>query len=345
MTPTDLHDIRENAFIDRLARGFARSPLQQNRRHEADAELIRLPGLDHLLVLTADAIVEEIELGLYEDPELLGWMTVTASASDLAAVGADPVGVLLIESLPEGLGEAALTALQEGIETASRTYALPVLGGDTNTAASWQMAAVAVGLVPDGRAMTRLGARAGDAVCTTGPLGAGAAFAAARLLGEAPSVTFRPAACLEAGQTLRDYASACIDTSDGALAALDQLMRLNGVGFRLDDASRYIHPSARATADALNVPPWMMLAGLHGEFELLFCVPDEALPALRRAAAPGEWTPLQIGTVTDTPRIEIATQQRRFALDTGAIRNLFASSVPPLHPLIQQIYACAQPVD
>lgn len=343
MMSPDLHAIRENALIDRLARGFARSPLQLNQRHETDAELIQLPGLDTVLVLTADAIAEEIDLGLYDDPGLIGWMTVTASASDLAAVGADPVGVLVIESLPEDLDEGGLTALQKGIETASETCALPVLGGDTNSAASWQMAAVAVGLVPDGKAMTRRGAQPGDAVCTTGPLGAGSAFAATRLLGTDPSVPFRPVARLEAGQVLRDYAAACIDTSDGALAALDQLMRLNGVGFRLDDAASYLHPSAQCTADALNVPRWMLLAGLHGEFELLFCIPDDALSALRKAA-PSSWAPLRIGTVTDTPRIEIATSQAGLALDTGAIRNLFTSPLPSLDTLIQRIHACAQPV-
>ena len=344
MTTTRLQNVRENALIERLARGFARSPMQLNRRHETDAELIRLPGLDQLLVLTTDAIVEEIELGLYDDPDLVGWMTVTASASDLAAVGADPVGVLLIESLPEHLGEAAVAAMQAGIESACLTYALPVLGGDTNTSASWQMAAVAVGLVPDGAAMTRCGARPGDAVCTTGLLGAGAAFAAARLLGQSPSFAFRPVARLDAGRVLRGRASSCIDTSDGALAALDQLMRLNDVGFRLDAPDRTLHPSARRTAEALGVPPWMMLAGLHGEFELLFCLPDEALPALRREAIQAGWKPLRIGTVTDVPRIEIATPQGTLALDTGAIRNLFATPLPPLDTLIPQIHACAQPV-
>jgi thiamine-monophosphate kinase len=306
--------------------------------------LIRLPGLDRLLVLTADAIVEEIELGLYADPDLVGWMTVTASASDLAAVGADPVGVLLIESLPECLGEAAIVSLQDGIGAACEAYALPVLGGDTNTSASWQMAAVAVGLVPDGVAMTRCGARPGDALCTTGPLGAGAAFAAARLLGQPPSFAFRPTARLDAGRLLRGRASSCIDTSDGALAALDQLMRLNGVGFRLDAPDRTLHPSARGTAEALGVPPWMMLAGLHGEFELLFCLPDEALSVLRHEAARSGWEPLRIGTVTDVPRIEIATPQGTLALDTGAIRNLFATPLPPLDTLIRQIHARAQPI-
>lgn len=341
---TLLHDIRENALIERLARGFARSPMQQNRRHESDAELIRLPGFGRLLVLTTDAIVEEIELGLYDDPDLVGWMTVTASASDLAAVGADPVGVLLIESLPDSLGEAAVTSLQAGIESACRTYALPVLGGDTNTSASWQMAAVAVGLVPDGEAMTRCGARPGDAVCTTGPLGAGAAFAAARLFGQSTLSAFRPTARLDAGRLLRGRASSCIDTSDGALAALDQLMRLNDVGFRLDAPDRYLHPSARGTAEALDVPPWMMLAGLHGEFELLLCLPDEAMPVLRREAIQAGWEPLRIGTVTDVPHIEVATPEGTLALDTGTIRNLFTTPLPPLDTLIQRIHACAQPL-
>ena len=98
--------VLENAYIERLVRELPRSPLQLNRLQEADAELIRLPGTTAVVALKTDAIVEEIETGLYADPWLLGWMAVTVNASDLAAVGAEPVGVLLNETLaPDAEGE------------------------------------------------------------------------------------------------------------------------------------------------------------------------------------------------------------------------------------------------
>jgi len=90
--------VRENALVESLVRALPRSSLQRNGVGESDAELVRLPGSDLLLAITNDAIVEEIEIGLYRDPYLIGWVTVVASASDLAAVGADPVGILLSQT-------------------------------------------------------------------------------------------------------------------------------------------------------------------------------------------------------------------------------------------------------
>ena len=88
----------EVSFVDLLAGRFLRSEHQLNARHEADAELIRIPGTETTLAITTDAIVEEIETGLYEDPYLIGWMTVAANASD-RHVGAG-VGI----RLPRGVG-------------------------------------------------------------------------------------------------------------------------------------------------------------------------------------------------------------------------------------------------
>jgi len=340
-----IDDVKENRLIGALARGFARSPCQVNALQESDAELVRLPGIDALIAVTVDAIEEEIELGLYTDPFLIGWMTVTGAVSDLAAVGADPLGVLVVEALPPDLEDTALDALQQGIEAACTAYDAPVLGGDTNSAPTLHVAGIAVGLVPPGAFLTRMGAQPGHALCSTGPLGGGSAFAALRRLDRTPPFTFQPRARMDAGRRLRGRAACCMDTSDGALATVDQLMRLNDVGFRLHDSDEWLHPAAYEVAQQLGVPPWMMLAGLHGEFELLFSLPEDALPTLRAAAAQDGWQPLRIGTVINMPRIELVTDDGVLDLDTGPIRDLFATALPPLDEFIPQIHACAQPLD
>ncbi|MBI3082153.1 MAG: hypothetical protein HYY94_04470, partial [Gemmatimonadetes bacterium] len=173
---------REVALLERLAGGFSRSALQCNQRHESDAELIRLPGSPSVLALTTDAISEEIESGLYSDPYCIGWMTVLVNASDLAAVGAAPVGILLNQTLPSDMPEQELEALQGGVRDACSACGLPVLGGDTNFGARLHMGACAVGLIPDGQPLTRRGATSGDRVFASGPLGLGGAFAFARMM-------------------------------------------------------------------------------------------------------------------------------------------------------------------
>src|SRR3990172_8443249 len=110
-----IDDILENSLIARLACGFPRSPLQRNRLQETDAELLSLPGNESLLALTTDWVVEEIESGLYDDPYLIGWMTVIVNASDLAAVGAEALGILINENLPRELDPQFVDKLQTGI--------------------------------------------------------------------------------------------------------------------------------------------------------------------------------------------------------------------------------------
>lgn len=340
--------ILENAHIANLARRFARSPLQVNGLQESDAELIRLPGADAMLAVTTDSIVEEIELGLYTDPHLIGWMTVLVNASDLAAVGAEPVGLLLNETLPPNIAPACLDRLQRGIQEASAACHLPVIGGDTNAGSRLHVGGTALGMIPDGRPMTRLGCRPGDVLLASGPLGLGSCYAWAQLGTAAASrpVAYRPAPRLREGQTLRPLATACMDTSDGALAALDQLMRLNEVGFILEPGLEdALHPTARRLARSLHLPPWMLLAGLHGEFELLFTVAPQQVERLRIEAAALGWSPLVLGAVVADPGIRLRHKDGTTRLDTGAIRNLFAQYPGSVAACIRQLLNLEQPCD
>jgi thiamine-monophosphate kinase len=315
----------EHQLIGRLAARLPRSPWQINRLHESDAELVRLPGSELVLAITTDALAEEIATGLYADPWLIGWMLVTVNASDLAAVGADPLGVLICETLPPDADDAWVAALQRGIGDAAAAHDLPVLGGDTNAGATPHLAATAVGLIP-GRPLTRCGARPGDLVFASGPLGGGGAYALERLA--APhalaSIPFQPRARLHEGALLREVASACMDTSDGAIATLDELMTRNGVGFQIDaPVETWTDCTALAVAGAARIPPWMLHAGPHGEFELLFTVPPARGAELLRAAAGIGWAPLRLGAATDEPTLAMAVGAGACQVDSRRIRNLF----------------------
>ncbi len=317
----------EIALLEKLAGGFHRSPLQCNARHESDAELIRLPGTRSVLALTTDAISEEIESGLYADPYLIGWMTVLVSASDLAAVGAAPVGILLTQTLPPGMPDGDLDALQRGLRDASSASGLPVLGGDTNFGSRLHMGACAVGLVENADPLTRRGAAPGDRLFASGTLGLGGAFALARMTRHpAGAPPFQPQPRIPEGQLLRRHATCCMDTSDGLIATLDELSRLNGVGFVLGPIEELLHPAALAVARAARLPPWFMLAGPHGEFELLFTVPEKEVPAFRADAARMEWEPAEIGAVSASQEVRVPLEDGFARLDTRAIRNAYADT-------------------
>jgi thiamine-monophosphate kinase len=326
--PRDAARSREVERIDRLIRGFPRSCFQVNRPHESDAELLRLPDVPARLAVTVDTVVEEIETGLYGDPEVAGRIAVLAAASDLAAVGAEPVGVLLSLTLPRDSGAGFEDRLRDGLLDGCRTTGLALLGGDTSVGCLLSIGVTALGLVGEGPALTRLGGRPGDALYASGPLGLGSAFALAAL-GLVPSSggpDFRPAPRLRHGAALRGVATCCIDSSDGLLAALDELATRNRVGIRIDGPlGRLLHPEAREAVGSAGLSAWMLLAGPHGEFELVFAVPEERVRELRAAAQRLGWKPLRLGVLTSGGGVRVAADGDATdrILPTDRLRDLF----------------------
>lgn len=330
-----MRDILENVAIDGWAKAFSRSPAQANAPHESDAELIEMPGLpEHYLAVTIDTVSEEILAGLYREPYTMGWVTVMASLSDLAAVGADAVGLVISASVPvaHARDAAFIEQAARGMEDACRSLGVFVLGGDSNAAPVVSLTGCAVGLVPRSEVLTRRGVKPGDALFLTGPAGAGNALALVRLAGLGddlfPEASYRPSARLTAGRVLRGRAHASMDTSDGVLTTLDQLMRLNGCGFEVEcDWRALLSEDALALSDRTGTPPWMMLAGPHGEFELVFSAPADDAEAIASDLRGAGLAPIRLGTVSEREAITLALPDgRRARVDMAPLRNLLETS-------------------
>jgi thiamine-monophosphate kinase len=278
-------------------------------------------GDGRLLALTVDTVLEEVAVGLYRDPFITGRTSVISSLSDLAAVGADPLGLLMAVGLPEG--DATLQEkLALGIRDACEAAGTHVLGGDTGSAPTLQVSSLAVGLVPEDDVLTRIGARPGDHLFVSGGVGLGGALAAHMLLG-VPKETFsendfRPMPTLRYGKALRGVASACMDTSDGLLGALDQLARLNEVAIRLRYSKDLLHPQAEATRRAAALSVFPFLASYHGEFELVFSVPEDRIGAMTAAAAAIGWSPIPLGHIEEGEGLFFGN----IPVDGSRVRNL-----------------------
>jgi len=319
-----MQQVEENALIARLSSLLPHRPTQLNGVQESDAELVRIPGSNQILAVTTDAIIEEIDAGLYADPYLIGWMTVMANLSDIAAVGADPIGILIAETLRRDAPESDVIALQTGIRDACLRTGTPVLGGDTNFSDRIHTTGTAIGLITSGSPLMRVRCTPGEVLYCTGLLGAGNAFAAVQMMAsvrpDAPP--YRPVARLKEGLSLRSCASVCMDTSDGLFATLDQLGRLNNCGFHLEEGwQNHIAPDALRIAGSAGLSPWMLFAGPHGEFELVFTISSAKIPALQRSAEQSCWVPVQLGVVTEEPGISLADWGTLYPEDLASIRN------------------------
>jgi thiamine-monophosphate kinase len=318
--------IAENRLLSRWADLLDRRPDQQNRPQETDAELVPLPDGKNLLCTTVDTIAEEIALGFYKDPETIGWMGATVSLSDLAAVGSRPLGLVVSVTLPKDCDPSFQEGIARGLDAACRANRTFVLGGDTNSGETASITSCALGLVPADRPLKRTGCKPGQLVYATGPLGAGSASAARALL-DIPTETYseadyRPQARIDEAQILSGFAKACMDTSDGLVATLDQLMRLNHVGFELTTPlMNLLEPRSRQLCQQLGVPPLLFLAGHHGEFELVFTVDEEDRDRFENHARINDFTPLLLGRTIAKPVIRIAGDPPRL-IDSARIRNL-----------------------
>ena len=311
--------VYENRLLSRWAALLPRPAAVVGAVHECDAELVPL-GDGRLLALKVDAVVEEIGAGLYREPETAGRIAVVSALSDLAAVGADAIGVLLAVDLPAD-GETVQAAVAAGVADACQEAGIGVLGGDTNEAAQLSVTCVAVGTVPDDVVRTRVGLRPGDRLYATGPLGLGAALAAARFLEVAgfTEADYRPPIRLAQGRALRGVASAAMDTSDGLVATLDQLARINECAIRIaEPTDALLHPKVGALRETLGLPAFPFLASHHGEFELVFGVPEDALDRFTGAQRALGWVPMLVGRVEAGEGLWLG---RRF-VDGARIRNL-----------------------
>ncbi|MBI3112653.1 MAG: thiamine-monophosphate kinase [Ignavibacteriales bacterium] len=327
-------DILENQILSRRTELYRRSPFQLNSHQHADAELLNIGGVQ--LAVTADTLVEEIHSGLYADPFLIGWMTVMVSMSDLAAVGAEPLGILISETLPHHLEEDQVAKVHQGIEMACEACATYVLGGDTNSGLEWSMTGAAIGIVRGQRKLQRIGARAGDILYVTGSLGRGNAFAAEQLLvghdKVASAMSFRATAKLREGRLFALFASSCMDTSDGLFATLDQLMRLNEIGFLFDQNwTALLDRESCDAARQLAIEDWMLLAGWHGEYELVFTIPASEETDFLHAVEESHVSVFRLGRVIKEAKIVLPLYGANQEFPTGNVRNLahlFANDVP-----------------
>jgi thiamine-monophosphate kinase len=216
--------------------------------------------------------------------------------------------------------------LHKGINEACNKCGTYVIGGDTNTGRNLIISATAIGIIKNKNFNTRIGCEPGDILYTTGKLGVGNAYALSQLTEMERKVKYKPVARLKAGYAVRGIASSCIDTSDGAIASLDQLMRLNNVGIKLDaDWDLILDDEAKSILNESGLPLWFLLAGHHGEFELIFSVPPKNESLLKKISSEHSLHFLRIGEIQNKKGFYLNINNKLVQLPTDKIRNIASS--------------------
>ncbi|BAS27233.1 thiamine-phosphate kinase [Limnochorda pilosa] len=270
-----------------------------------DAAVLEAPGAT--LLASSDALVEGIHFHLsYMSPRQVGRKAMAVNLSDVGSMGGRPLFALVTLGLRRGLPEGFLDELYAGLLEMGRTHGTQVVGGDTVTSPERFFIDVAILGVPgEGPPVLRSGARVGDRVAVTAPLGAsgaglawllaereerlpaGARGAAQEAVLACVRAHLEPTPRVQAGQALAACGAvhAMMDISDGLASEVNHVARESGVGIRVRGGDVPVAPEASEMGRLLDADPFPWALSGGEDYELLFTYNPAAEDRVQAALA------------------------------------------------------------
>ncbi|MFZ0925451.1 MAG: thiamine-phosphate kinase [Halobacteriota archaeon] len=264
-----------------------------------DCTAVLCPGADdcsaiafdeHFVVVTTDMLHKKTHFPREMTGYQIGWMSTAATLSDIAAMGADPLGVTMAVGIPREADVAFALDLVRGCNACCTQNGTMLIGGDTDEHDELTLVGTAIGRVQQDKMLTRAGAKLGNAVCVTGGLGLAAAgvrmlldssYADHPLRERALKKLFEPQPRIAYGQALAasGAVTALIDTSDGLSLSLYELSTASNCGFCLHAADLPVSDAAKSVSrDRSDELTLAIYRG--GDYELLFTAKRERLEAI-----------------------------------------------------------------
>ncbi|HEX9061703.1 MAG TPA: AIR synthase related protein, partial [Clostridia bacterium] len=190
-----------------MAKQYKRHPKQINEAYDADAEIIVMSS-ERWFAISTDHVdfVNDymVDVSFFD----CGYHSVCVSLSDIAAVGADPEGILLSVCVPKETSSENIEEFAKGVSFAAEKYGTFVLGGDTTASGEFSVTSTVFGFMPCQKALLRKGAMPGDSIFLSGLAGRANGRAYANATGReasAPKFSIEPR--IELGRLLRDLAT------------------------------------------------------------------------------------------------------------------------------------------
>lgn len=251
-----------------------------------DDAAILAPPPGRQVVIATDMLIAGRHFPESTAPDAIAHKALAVNLSDLAAMGATPLGFTLSLGLPE-TDESWLERFSAGLRAAADRWGCDLVGGDTVRAPQLTLSITVFGSVAAGKAIRRSGGRSGDRLAVTGTIGdAALGLSLALETGLAPSDLShtdrdylldrldRPEPRLSVGQALCGVASAGLDVSDGLLQDLGHMLGASGLSAEIDLDTIPLSSAARHWLDAQPAAIDQMLGG-GDDYELLLALPPE----------------------------------------------------------------------
>jgi thiamine-monophosphate kinase len=288
-----LRDLGEREILNQLI--IPRFPAIANQVGKTgdDCAVLPAPPTGQLLVMTTDPCPTPV-VCLLETPNFYhyGRMTVLINISDLAAMGAEPLGIMISTVMPEKMPVAEYERFLEGVADASSEWNCPVVGGNIKDGPFFTASGSALGSVAPEYLLRRTGMGIGDHVCVVGEMGLFWAACLARLF---PSrftdnthdailnkALYKPDAKIMEGRALADsrLVTACIDSSDGVGSCLYELAAANTLDIIIRSSSIQSHPAVESVANAVDIDVRKLMLS-WGNWELVCTIPASAVREAR----------------------------------------------------------------
>ncbi len=313
----------ELELIAQLAEIFGAAPPEVVLGIADDCAALDLGGPDYLL-WTVDTLVEGVHFDLsYVSLSQLGRKSLAVNLSDLAAMGGKALYALLSLGWPPGRDLAGALEFGEGLAACARDYGVAVIGGDTVASpAGLAVALTVLGRVPKNEILRRSGARIGDLIYVTGPLGESAAGLKILRRGLSLDPTQReplvrahldPQPQLAAGRLLakEGLATACIDLSDGVATDLMHICQLSGVWARLAATDIPIPPEVKTVARMVGQDPLELALQGGEDYQLLFTSPPDRASHLPKVfTQAGLGVPNRVGEIIPGREVVLITMEK-----------------------------------
>ena len=270
------------------------------------------------IVVTTDIVSFDRHFPVGMSYEQFGWYAAAVNFSDLAAMGARPIGFTASLALPPTLDSQNAYDIMSGIDQCAEFCGTGIIGGDTKPGPGI-VAGTAIGTMDGNSPMLRSGAQPGDIVAVTGPLGGPAAGYLAIEndidCQNAKDTLFMPIPRVVEGMELASsgVVTSCIDLSDGLGTALNTICKASNVGIDVEFSFLKHEKFVDEIAEKTGTPLEKLLIGWGGEYELMFTANPNRLKKLYDA----ELEFSIIGMVNDSGEADLIRDNNRSRIDYG----------------------------
>ncbi|MDR1955091.1 MAG: thiamine-phosphate kinase [Candidatus Methanoplasma sp.] len=277
-----------------------------------------IPNIGRDIVACVDGITFERHFPKGMTYEEFGWMAAAVNISDLASMGAVPIGLLAGLTMPADLDVRSLYDIMLGMDICAESYGAYIYGGDTKFG-SGGVSCTAIGTLEGRSPMLRSGARPGDIIAVTGSLGSAAAgFYAAEnglegLVSSSPLMTPVPRVDEGVALAASGAVTSCIDLSDGLAEGARSICNASKVGMNIHMTFLPEGEGVETVFSELGIPKKEMMLYWGGDYELLFTFDKSKMETLYSYDV--DFSVIGIVTNDNTPYIDYG--DRREAMGNG----------------------------